>query len=341
MGLTTNFYHRFSSGQTRRIALCPLVCIDALAIAFSELRETLIRVDVDQSYASLFRDSPKFRRQIGDVLTINGMGGWDLPLGDLVSLCIGGDRPPLLGQYNFLVEDFTPQKKGEAIANQGGDFPPRPQSKKMADVFPLFDTTGDLVYPRGVMAADHPEFEATYLALATELQEVESEWMLMHPAIALLWSGEARALALRLIGLFGLNPARLNIHQVCELAIAYQDEPGLLPQLGGLVDTGEKDDNTPGLPMPQTHSALHFMLGALSQSGVRDWRSLIDGMTFPDLESFQHGMAWAADGGKSEQKRRNSKSRMAQFERDFLGGGTPVPDMVEQFRACKRKGIGL
>ena len=337
----TDFYHRFPTGQIRRIPLCPLVCIDALAVAFSELRETLSRVDDDQSYVSLWGDSPKFRRQVSEILTLNGMGG-DLPLGDLVSLCIGSDRPPLLAQYNFLSEDFTPQPKG-AIADEEGDLSPspRPQAKKMAEVFPLFDTGGALVYPHGVMSADHGEFEAVYGKLTAELQEIGSAWSLCHPAIALLWSEEVKVLALRLVEIFGLPPTRLNIHQVCELAIAYQDEPGLLPQLGGLIEV-EQEETKDGPPMPKTHSAIHFVIGALGQAGVKDWRSLIEGMTFHELESYQQGLIWAADGGESERKKRNKAHRHDVFNRRIVEGKADgVLESLQQRRRKSGRGIGL
>ena len=341
----TDFYHRFPTGQIRRISLCPLVCMDALRIAFSELSATLSQVGEDQSYSSLWKDSPKFRYQVSEILKLNGLEGWDLPLGDLVALTIGGERPPLLAQYNFLLEDFAPQPK-DAIANELRDLLPslRPQPKKMADIFPLFDTAGALVYPRGVMAADHGEFEAVYGRLAAELQEVESTWALFHPAIALLWSNEANALALRLVEMFGLNPARLNIHQVCELAIAYQGEPGLLPQLAGLVDVEpeESDRRKDGPPMPKTHSAIYFVAGALSQAGVKDWRSLVEGMTYQELESYQQGMGWAADGGESERKKRNKAHRHDVFNRRIVEGKTDgVLESLQQRRRKSGRGIGL
>lgn len=272
------------------------------------------------------------------------MGGWDLPLGDLLALTIDSDRP-LLATYNFLTQDFTPDSSSpEAIAAPPAAPSPRPQPKKMSDAFPLFDTGGALIYPRGVMAADHGEFEAVYGKLTAELQEVESAWSLCHPAIALLWSDEVKGLALRLVELFGLPPARLNIHQVCELAIAYRDEPGLLPQLGGLIEAEpeESDRQKDGPPMPKTHSAIHFVVGALGQAGVKDWRSLIEGMTFQELESYQQGMGWAADGGETERKKRNKAHRHDVFNRRIVEGKTDgVLESLQQRRRKSGRGIGL
>lgn len=342
MGLTTNFFHRFPSGMMRRITLAPLGAITDLQLLFVELLTLLGQTTGEQSYAQLWADSAKFRRVIDDILRLNGMGGWDLTLGERIALCVGRPGiPPLLAQYNLITETMAAMPcSTDTLLPEGGEAPPKPQSKKFEDVFPLWGADGRLIYPRGVLAVHHGEFESTYSALTAEVAELQSEWAFPVPGVILLHSDEARLLALHMIRLFGIDPERLNVHQVCELALIHEDEPGLLPQLAGLVEFANVEKPAGGETIPPTYSSLHFLMGAMSQSGVQ-WRSLLESLTLQEIESFGDGLSWAAGGGKSSPQQKQ-RDRDAVFDKWFGGDGGPkMPPMVERYRRGERAGIGL
>jgi hypothetical protein len=165
------------------------------------------------------------------------------------------------------------------------------------------------------VAQHHDEFESVFYALNDEARELQAAFHAPHPAGLLLLSEELRAYAMRLIELWGINPTRLNIHQVCELAFVFEEGPGLLPQLSGLTDTEEND----GTPIPETPSMIHFVLGALGQSGIHDWQALLSGLTYPELRSYQQGLSW---NPKVSDAKRNKAERDDVFDRWFGEGST-------------------
>jgi hypothetical protein len=325
----------------RRLPLVPLGAIGDLQTSFLELLALLSRSTGEQSYTQLWADSAKFRRVIGEVLSLNGMGGWDLTLGEKIALCVGQPgTPPLLAQYNLITDSMAAMPLSEkTLPTEDAPPPPKPQAKKLGDVFPIWGTDGGLIYPRGVLAAHHGEFEATYAALAAEVAELQSEWVFAASGAILLHSDEVRDLALHMIRLFGIDSGVLNIHQVCELALVCEAEPGLLPQLAGLVEFADQE-KPEGEAIPPTHSSLHFLMGALAQAGI-PWRSLMETLTLQEIESFGDGLNWAAGGGKSSPQQRK-KERDAVFDKWFGGNSeSKIPPFVEQYRKGKRTGIGL
>lgn len=335
MSIITSFYHRLPSGMLMRLPLAPCSEVPRLRRLFQRLGDVLARADSSHSYDSLWSGSADFREAIAAVLELNGLSPWDLTLGEVVSLCVGtAITPPLLAEYNLLTQSLVPTAIAPETTAPPPPPPKKPARKTFAQVFPLFDVSGGLIYPSGVPVLRHSEFEATYLALAKEAQDLQGEWEYKHPAAMLLYGEELRKLAERLVSLFGIAPAALNLHQLAELALAWKDEPGLLPQLAGLVEYDEAPEDDDGTPIPQDCSPVHFLLGNIAQAGPQDW-AMLTSFSFEELKSFQQGLCWGES--KSEAKKR-AKDRLTVFDKHFgKGSGGEGSPVVAQLR----KHIGL
>lgn len=335
MSLLTAYYHKSPEGVSRRIPLCPFPDLARLKWLLSRIRSILSAAPQSLSYAALWQTDGDFRDTVGECLALNGMSGFGLGLGDMIALCVGQEKDaPLLATYNLLTDALAPVPKADSpVAEQSEALPPIPK-RKFSQVFPLFNCRGELVYPRGVTAANHGEFEAVFFALTDEAQDLQMQLFSPHPGALLFWSEELGAYCLRLIELFGLDPTALNIHQVCELAFVFEDGPGLLPQLAGLVDTPEPSSK--GYELPETDSLIHFIVGAMGQSGVHDWEAILQGLTYSELKSFQQGLAWRPGAAREETPLDRQAGRDDVFMRLFGEGGTGVPSEMSQMRSGLR-----
>ncbi|NEO85528.1 MAG: hypothetical protein F6J87_14960 [Spirulina sp. SIO3F2] len=338
MTLTTNFYHKSPTGMVQRLPLAPLHHFEELRSHFKDLWQILQQVEMADSYASLWEEDAEFRRVVMALLELNGLGSWSLSLGEKIALCIGiKGHQPVLARYNLIGDQFCPiSREGiEGVLQGMEEEPPKLIKKRMADVFPLINCEGESVYPRGLLAIAHREFEDCYLALATEAQELQNRWLFADPAAIMLYGGEElRAHAYHLLRLFGLEPSKLNLHQVTELALAYNNEPGLCPQLAGIVpcDGDFQESGHDGIPIPETDSTLHFLLGRLAGAGVDGTTldMLLKTCTIAELESFQHGIAWDAEKAEAEQERRERDAFVGRLLDGQIGGMMPCEFLPRQ-----------